>query len=214
MADDWRATIEIGEEVGPGGLLERVRGVRLTADVRERLGGRIAVGHDDSHLFLYGEREEDVRQAAEEMRPLLAADVRDAAVTVERWHPVEERWEDPSVAMPETAQDVAREEATRRAREEQASHLRGEPEWEVRVELADRHAAAALQRRLTEEGHAVVRRFRYLIVGADSHDAATELAERLRPELPAGATLLVEGSTSVAREQLRNPFAVFGGLGA
>jgi hypothetical protein len=214
VADDWRATIETGEELGGGRLLERLLGIRLAEDVRERLGGHIAVGHDDTHLFLYGEAEDEVRRAAEEVRPLLGLDAPAAVATVERWHPVEERWEDPSVAMPETPEDVAREEASRRAREEQASRLRGEPEWEVRIELADRHAAAALQERLADEGYGPVRRFRYLIVGADSHDAATELADRLRPELPAGAAVVVEGSASVAREQLRNPFAVFGGLGA
>jgi len=212
VADDWRATIELDEDLGAGRLLERLLGVRLAEDVRERLGGHIAVGHDDTHLFLYGEGEDDVRRAAEEVRPLLASGARETPATIERWHPVEERWEDPSVAMPDSPEDVAREEAARRSREEQASRLRGEPEWEVRVELADRHAATTLQHRLTDEGYAVVRRFRYLIVGADSHDAATELAERLRPELPADASLVVEGSASVAREQLRNPFAVFGGL--
>jgi hypothetical protein len=213
VADDWRATIETGEDLGGGRLLERLLGIRLAEDVRERLGGRIAVGHDDTHLFLYGEAEEEVRRAAEEVRPLLGLDAPDVVATIERWHPVEERWEDPAVALPETAEDLAREEAARRAREEQASRLRGEPEWEVRIEVADRHAAATLQEQLAGEGYGVVRRFRYLIVGADSHDAAEELAERLRPDLPGGATLVVEGSASVAREQLRNPFAVFGGLG-
>ena len=60
----------------------------------------------------------------------------------------------------------------------------------------------------------VVRRWKYLLVGADNEDQANQIAQRLQGELPGGARLEVEPSGTLAwQARPSNPFAVFGGLG-
>ncbi len=71
----------------------------------------------------------------------------------------------------------------------------------------------ALANRLEEEGIPVIARWKFLIVGAESEDAAHELADRLRQEAPSGAKLQVEASGEIVGEVM-NPFAIFGGLGS
>jgi hypothetical protein len=63
------------------------------------------------------------------------------------------------------------------------------------------------------EGFSVVRRWTYLIVGANSEDDATALAERIETEAPPGARVQVEpGGGLVWQTMPRAPFAIFGGL--
>ena len=76
------------------------------------------------------------------------------------------------------------------------------------VLVADDEAAIreSLAEVLRDEGYGVVRRFRYLIVGAGTKEEADELATRLHGE--------VEPSSAFVWENVRqNPFVVFGGLG-
>ena len=90
----------------------------------------------------------------------------------------------------------------------------GHAEWEVRVELPDHDATDRLADLLEEQDVAVVRRARYVLVGAVNEDQARALAERIRREAPEGARIEVEPGGDVVWEVMpRNPFAVFGGLG-
>ena len=67
---------------------------------------------------------------------------------------------------------------------------------------------------LESEGIPLIRRHRFVLVGAASEEDARELAERLRAEAPAGAKVEVEPSGEMVYEVMpRNPFAIFGGLG-
>ena len=59
----------------------------------------------------------------------------------------------------------------------------------------------------------LVRRWRFLIAGAQSEDDARALAERIRAEAPAGAEVDAEGSEALVWAREHRPFAVFGGLG-
>jgi hypothetical protein len=78
--------------------------------------------------------------------------------------------------------------------------------WEVRVESGSLREAEELATQLEAEGYGVVRRFRYLIVGTETHEEAAALAERLHGE--------VEPSSAYVWENVpQNPFVVFGGLG-
>jgi hypothetical protein len=63
-----------------------------------------------------------------------------------------------------------------------------------------------LAERLEGEGYRPERRFHYLVVGAESREAADELATRLHGEVEPGGELVWEANVA-------NPFAIFGGLG-
>ena len=68
--------------------------------------------------------------------------------------------------------------------------------------------------RLESDGLPVVRRWKFLLVGAANEDDARALADRIRAEAPGDVTIAVEpGGEMVWEVAPRNPFAVFGGLG-
>ena len=72
--------------------------------------------------------------------------------------------------------------------------------------MASHADARTLADRLEQEGYAVERRWRYLIVGTASKEEATALAARVQGEVEPGGELVWETVPG-------NPFAVFGGLG-
>jgi hypothetical protein len=136
-------------------------------------------------------------------------------VELERWHPDEQEWKDASVPLPRTEAEREAERERREAREAAESLATGHAEWEVRVELPGHAETVELAERLEAEGISVVRRFTYLLVGAVNEDEARALGERLRDEAPAGATIQVQpGGEMVWEVAPRNPFVIFGGLGA
>ncbi len=208
--DDWRVTVELSDpETGAAGAL---REAGVVGDVRERLGGRVAVSQDGPRLFVYADSREQAEDAVRALRPALSEHQADAPIELARWHPIEERWEDPSVPLPETEDERDAEHARREADERRQSREQGYPEWEVRIALRSHGDARDLAERLEAEGVPLLRRWRYLLVFADAEDDARELAERLEREAPEGARLEVElNGGAVWRDA--NPFAVFGGMG-
>ncbi|HVU79250.1 MAG TPA: hypothetical protein VHC67_16860 [Gaiellaceae bacterium] len=204
MADDWRVTITLSEARQAGRVLAELREREVHDELRDALGGRVAVSSDGPRLFLYA----DTRRAAEAgehaLREVLAEDGIGGEPKLERWHPVEERWEDPAVVL-------SAAEEHERAEEEDAEESieTGVAQWEVRVELETHQAAESLADELTGDGYSVVRRSRYLLVGANDEDDAKALAARLEGR----GTVHVEPGSGVAYQLLpQNPFAVFGGL--
>jgi len=213
MSDDWRVFFELSGDERLAGVLGRLREHALEDDVRERLGDRVVVSHDGAHLFLYASAEATAREAERVVRPLLEErDYAAPAASFARWHPEEERWEDASVPLPATPEEHDAERARREGDEVAESRTAGYPEWEVRLALPDDAAARDFARALSEEEVPHVRRSRYVMVGAESEEAARRLGERLRAEAPAGTDFDVEGSGQEAWRAL-NPFAIFGGLG-
>jgi hypothetical protein len=194
MTDDWRIRIELPEEGSAGTLLGRL-GLDLGSDEAKRLaeeleGHRLAVSRDDEVVFVYA----DSQAQAERARQIVEAELADegiaAEIQVERWLPDEERWSG------EPRQETWEEEELRR----------GYAPWEVRVELDSHEKAEKLAAELEQEGYDVVRRWRYLIVGAASEEQARELARRLHGEAEPGGDVVWEVAP-------QNPFALFGGLG-
>jgi hypothetical protein len=179
---------------------------------RHRLGERVVVSVDRDQLFAYTATREQAEEAASALGTLAAAHRLTASATVTRWHPVEERWESPDVPLPATAQEVAAERARLDAAEDAESAAWGHSEWEVRVELPAHADTVALEQRLQADGHGVLRRSRYLLVGAADEDEARALAERLRADLPAGGKVTAGGSEALAWAEL-HPFSWLGGLG-
>jgi len=63
--------------------------------------------------------------------------------------------------------------------------------YEVRVDLPSRRQTVELASRLAAEGYSVVRRWRFLVVGANNADEAAEFEAAIRQQVPEGAQLSV-----------------------
>jgi hypothetical protein len=192
--DDWRIRIEVEEESHAGGLLERL-GLELggeAADLAKELAARrLAVSHDGNVVFVYAASRSEAVQAQAIVGAVLREQGLEARTsTIEHWLMAEERWDD------EAPGDTWEAEELRE----------GYAPWEVRVELDSHGEANELADRLEAEGYSVERRWRYLIVGAESEDDARALAERLHGEVQLGGEVVWESVPG-------NPFAIFGGLG-
>jgi hypothetical protein len=200
MSDDWRVTATLGEEGFVDRLLDRLRRHEVEDEVVARLGRRVAVTTSPGQVFVYADSEGAAREAERLLRDVSSADGLDAEVAVDRWHPLEERWEDASVPLPQTDAEREAEHSRRLEEETEESQRTGLAEWEVRVELDSHDDAAELADRLSAEGMQPVRRWKYLVVGANNEDEAKELAERLRREAPEGNTVTVEPGPAMERE--------------
>ena len=194
MNDDWRIRIDLEEEHAES-LLERL-GLDLGSEARELAkdleGRRLAVSRDDDTLFVYA----GSRAEAERAREIIEAELREADLegrvgTIEHWLADEDRWDD---------EPPERFEAEREVLEH------GLAPWEVRIEASSPEEAEQLAKQLQDEGLGVLRRHRYVIVGATSEEEAEELAKRLHGVPEASGQLVYEALP-------QNPFAIFGGLG-
>src|SRR6266487_2167226 len=151
-----------------------------------------AVGAGDSQIFLYAGTEIAARQAEQAARDVLAQHDIQADFALHRWHSIEEEWENPDVAMPQTEAERQAEHQRLEDEETAESLATGIAQWQARVELPSHHQAVALAGKLRSEGRAVVRRWRFLVVGANNEDEARELAEQIRQGAAPGATVHAE----------------------
>jgi len=182
--DDWRIEVELDDEEHGYSVAERLRAMDLDDNARNRLGNRAIVTRDGSKLFVYTRTGTEAAEAARLMRKLLAADDLTADVRVTRWHPVEEMWEEASVPLPQTEAEREAEEEKQEQRERGEVAAGAEYDWHVRVHAPNRAAAEALERRLSEEGLDVERRWRYVTVDVLTEEQANEIGSRIRDELP------------------------------
>jgi hypothetical protein len=191
---DWRVTISLADQ----GQAEQARRAfserEVEEDVHLRLGRNIAVGAGDEQIFLYAGTENAAREAEQLAREALADDGVKAEFTLDRWHPIEEQWESPDVAMPRTEAERRAEHQRLEDAETADSLATGTAQWQARVSLSSHHEAVALARTLEGEGHTVVRRWKFLVVGANNEDDARELAEHIRSEAPPNATVRAESA--------------------
>jgi hypothetical protein len=206
VAEDWRVTITLAEDGDASRVLGALHDREVRDELRDALGARVAVSADGPHLFLYADTRRAAEAGEQTLRDVLAEHHLTGAPRLERWHAVEERWEDPTVEL-----SPEQERGRREAEETEESLDTGVAQWEVRVELGSTAEAESLADELRGEGLSVVRRSSYLLVGANDEDDAKGLAERLGTR----GTVHVEPGAGVAWQLLpQNPFAVFGGLGA
>jgi hypothetical protein len=212
--DDWRLTIDFDADQDGTDLVEWLRAIELAGEERDRLGDRVVVSRDGARVFLYADSEEGAREA-ERLVAARLADGPPARISLSRWHPVEQAWEDPSVPLPRSEEEIEAEQERLMEREAAESREKGYAAWEVRVELPSHEDTVELAERLESEDLPVVRRHTFLLVGAADREEAEALAARLLAEAPAGARVEVEPGGGVAWEVApQNPFAFFGGLGA
>ena len=184
--DDWRVTLSVSQPQTGQVLRE------LEEDIRGQVGRDIGVGAGEAQIFLYAGTETAAGQAEQIARDVLARHGITAGSAVHRWHPIEERWETPDVPMPQTAAERQAEHERLVDAETAEALATGKAQWEVRVELGSHRQAVALGRKLEGEGRAIVRRWRFVLVGAGNEDEARELADQLRREVPADAAVKVE----------------------
>jgi hypothetical protein len=210
VAEDWRVTTVITSEEQLGEVLAALHERDVQLELRDELGGRIAVSHDGPSVFIYA----DTRRAADAATRVLRDVLDEVGTTAEphltRWHPIEERWEEPSVPLPETEDERRAERDRVDADDDAISLATGVAQWEVRIELSSHADAERLAEELEGNGRSVVRRAGFLIVGANDRDDAEVLAAELKNR----GRVHVDPSSGAAWQLMpRNPFAVFGGLG-
>jgi hypothetical protein len=189
MNDDWRLQVDFGRSEHAQELAACVDAEKLRHDLSRTFHDRVIVTVDGPRVFLYA----GTRGQAEKARDAIEeeARVRDWAIDVyfRCWHPIAEEWEDPDLSLPDddAARRSEREELMMRERDETAD--RGYPEFGVRADLYSRHDAVALTDQLRDEGLPVIRRWRYLLVGATDEDSAKELADvfAVRPRAALGS---------------------------
>lgn len=207
MHDEFRLRVRVRK---PKELLHALRDLELEEGVRRDVG-RLAVTHEQDHLMMYADSLSAAQRARAIVERAMSEHGIDGQIELLRWHPVEERWEDVSVALP--ASD-AEQEAERRRRdqtEDAESNAAGVPEWEVRVTLPSHHDARSFAKRLQSEGIPVNQNWRHLFIGANDEDQAAALAERVRSEAPAGSEVVADGNGMLIWQQM-HPFAAFGGI--
>ncbi len=192
--EDWRVTISLPGSVHAERVMRSVTGRQVEADVMHRLGHRVAVGAGGSQVFLYAGTESAAREAERITREVLAEHDLPAEFALHRWHPAEEEWEEPAVAMPQTEAERQAEHQRLLEWETAESLASGVAQWEARVTFPSHHEAVALASKLRSEGRMVVRRWKFLVVGAANEGEARELAEQIRREAPPDATVTAEHS--------------------
>jgi hypothetical protein len=191
-SDDWRVTISVSDQAQTGQAQRSFSLRPVEEDIRRQAGRSIAVGADDRQIFLYAGTETAARDAERIARDVLARHGIAAESALHRWHPIEEQWENPDVAMPQTEAERQAEHQRLEDTETAESVATGIAQWQVRVDLGSHRQAVALARTLENEGRAVVRRWKFLLVGASNEDQARELAGQIRQEAPPGAAVSAE----------------------
>jgi hypothetical protein len=214
--DDWRVTVTLHPEQ-TGWLRRTLHEAEIESEARERLGGRVIVGggEEENVVYLYAATSDAAHEAQRIVADLLEEEDVGAHFAVDRWHPVEERWEPEAVPLPTTPAEVEAEHERMEADEIAESEELGGALWEVRIELDSHGDATELADRLEgERDIPVLRRWKYVILGADTEEQGNEIADEVKDLLPAGATIHVEPSGTLVWQLLpANPFSVLGGLG-
>lgn len=214
MSDDWRLRLTLGSHHQASQLADQLEEGKLEHALESGAGDRVVVSVDDNEVFLYTDTREQAERASASLAELARTNAWQAQAELRHWHPEAEEWEDPDAPLPEAAPDIAAEREERVAREREESREMGYAEYEVRVECHSHRDTVALAERLRDEGLQPLRRWRFLLIGANDEESAQALADRLSQEVPAGCTVRVEATlATIEAETGGNPFAVFGGLG-
>ena len=214
MNDDWRVQVICPTTAIAANLSELLHEGGFEHDLQDAAGERVIVSLDGNELFLYSGSRAQAESAVAAVGSLVAKSGVQVRTELRRWHPVSEEWVDADVPLPTSETAVAAEHAELIEQEDQEQARVDYAEWEVRVTTTSARETATLAERLRGEGIPCLRRWHFLLIGAADEDAAKTLAERVRALAPADVTVSVEGSYNLALDETRNPFAVFGGLGA
>jgi hypothetical protein len=212
--DEFRIEVQVPRERAHA-LLDELRSLQRGALAGVPTPKHVAVSHEQGHVFMYADSEQDASAARAALEAILAQVQIEATPIARRWHPEEDRWEDVSAPLPSSAAEHAAEHERLEQRETEESGQAGHAEWEVRVTLPTHHDAREFAERLQGEGYPLRRHWRHLQLGARDEDDANSLAARLRAEAPEDSEIEVEGDAADAWAEVTapaRPFAIFGGL--
>jgi len=187
--DDWRVTISFADRLQAERAKVLFSRHQVAEDARRRLGGSIAAGAGGSQVFLYAGTEAAAREAETVARQVLTRHHFSAEFAIHHWHPIEQTWEDPDVALPRTSAERQAEHQRLMAEETAESRAIGKAQWQVRAELPAHQDAVALAGKLRAAGRPVIRRWTFLVIPADNEDEAHQLASQIRREAPAEAVV-------------------------
>ena len=214
MNDDWRLRINLQGEGRARALREHLETSEIEHQLETSFHDRVIVSVDGPEVFCYAGTREQAEAAERTVRTLAAERDWELEFHLTRWHPQSETWEDPELPLPDTDEQLEAERAERSRREREESLRQGFPNFEVRVECASERDCEEFARRLEAEGLPLVRRSRFLVIGAPDEETAQQLAARCHREAPEGSAVVAEGTVpAVMTVSPQNPFAVFGGLG-
>lgn len=194
-SEDWRIHIELEQDGDQGAdFFERLTGGlgdEASELAKALIGEHLAVSRDDNELFVYA----STKKQAEHAHAVIEAELRhrglEATISpVEHWLDNEERWD--SEPQGETWE------------EEAAEH--GWAPWEVRVGCSSHRDAMKLAESLERESYRPVRRWRYLIIGAETREDAEKLARRLHGEVEPGGEVAWEEAGDAG---IVSPFRLF-----
>ena len=125
MAEDWRVIVDFDDEEtarsSPSG--SPPSSSLPTSETGWEL--RVVVSREGPRVFLYADTEERARAALEAVTRHLESEGRNAISSFERWHPVEQDWEDVSVPLPSTDEEIQAEHDRQQRREAAESLERG-----------------------------------------------------------------------------------------
>jgi hypothetical protein len=213
MNDDWRLEADLNDPGRARALTEQLQTPELEHDLERAYRDRVVVSLDGSVVFCYAASREQAERTERVIRRLAVNAGWELTTELRHWHPTAEEWEDPDTPLPRSEDELAVERGELMQRERAESLTQGYPDFEVRVHCRSHAETVALSQRLRDEGLESVSRWRYLLVGALDQDSAGALAERLRSEVPSGATVTVQATgQAVLAEVGTSPFAVLGGL--
>ena len=192
--DEWRVEVALDRDEHADTLSGALHDLRLDDEARKLLGGSVIVTRDGRFIFIYAWHEESAMEAERVVKDIMDRENLIGKVRLMRWHPVAEEWKDADEPLPED--EVALAQEMREAEEEGAAEARkyGEYPWEVVIDLPHIRDTLSVAEKLRGEGLPVKRRFRYLLVGANTEDDAIELGKRLEAEVPEGSHVGVRGN--------------------
>jgi len=149
---DWRVTISLSGQANVEQARQSFSEKEVEQDVRGRLGHNIVVGAGDSQIYLYAGTELAAREAERTAREVLGELGIEAEFALHRWHPIEEEWQSPDVAMPQTEAERQAEHQRLEAAETVESLDFGSAQFQARAELPSHRDAVALADKLQAEG--------------------------------------------------------------
>ncbi len=192
MRDEWRVEVDLDDPDHGYTLGERLRSLSLDEEAEERLGGRTIVTRDGSKTVRLYRQRGCAAEAETVVRDLIDEHRLSAKTAVNRYHPVEGAWKDGSIPLPADPEPNRLNTTAGSPRESEQAAKTGEYPWEVRVDLGSLEDAVAVERKLADENLSVERRWRHVLIGQPTEEAAQALAKRLSSELGEAESVSIE----------------------
>lgn len=196
-SNDWRVGVYLRVPGAAPRARRALSAYEVENELRQRVRGRVVLRTDGRDVvFVYTHTQDAALAARQAASDLLAELGMPAQIVIECWHPIAEQWEPPDVPLPADEAAARAERAQLDAAETRESLAFGAAMYEVRVELPSHREAVELAARLAAEGYSVVRRWRFLVVGANNADQAAQFEAAMRQQAPEGAQLSVESQVT------------------